>query len=91
MPIQKRRHRVLEKYGSKLKENAISKAEFKGKYTHGTTRQSIALTVGGDRAVVKAHTKYSGVSRSRHSEDGSTAFYGSCIRSDRPWNGRGIS
>ncbi len=55
-----RRQRVLKKYGSKLKENAISKAEFKGKYTHGTTRQSITLTVGGDRAVVKAHTKYSG-------------------------------
>ena len=55
-----RRQRVLKKYGSKLKENAIGKAQFSGKYTTGATRRSITLEAGGDRAVVTAHTKYSG-------------------------------
>mgnify|MGYP000737895739 CR=1 FL=1 len=81
-----RRQRVLKKYGSELKENAIGKAQFSGKYTTGATRRSITLEAGGDRAVVTAHTKYSG-----YLEDGGTAFYGSCVRSDCPWNGRGIS
>lgn len=55
-----RRQRVLKKYGSELKENAIDKAQFSGKYTTGETRRSITLEAGGDRAVVTAHTKYSG-------------------------------
>ena len=55
-----RRQRVLKKYGSELKENAIGKAQFSGKYTTGATRRSITLEAGGDRAVVTAHTKYSG-------------------------------
>lgn len=55
-----RRSKVLRKYGAKLKEAAVSKAQFKKGYSTGATRRSITLEAGSDRAVVEALTNYSG-------------------------------
>ncbi|AZF91004.1 tail completion or Neck1 protein [Streptococcus phage CHPC931] len=55
-----RRSKVLRKYGSKLKEAAIKRAQFNKGYSTGATRRSITLEAGSDRAVVEALTNYSG-------------------------------
>ena len=55
-----RRSKVLRKYGAKLTEAAVSKAQFKTGYSTGATRRSITLEAGSDRAVVEALTNYSG-------------------------------
>lgn len=55
-----KRSKVLRKYGAKLKEAAVSKAQFNKGYSTGATRRSITLEAGSDRAVVEALTNYSG-------------------------------
>lgn len=55
-----KRLKVLRKYGKKVKEAAITHAEFKGKYTTGATRRSITLQASSNRAVIEALTNYSG-------------------------------
>lgn len=55
-----KRLKVLRKYGAKLKEVAINKAQFTKGYSTGATRRSITLQAGSDEAVVEALTNYSG-------------------------------
>ena len=55
-----KRSKVLRKYGSKLKEAAVKRAQFNKGYSTGATRRSITLEAGSDRAVVEALTNYSG-------------------------------
>ena len=55
-----KRSKVLRKYGSKLKEAAVSKAQFNKGYSTGATRRSITLEAGNDKAIVEALTNYSG-------------------------------
>ena len=52
-----KRLKVLRKYGGKLKEAAINKAQFTKGYA---TRRSITLQASGNQAVIEALTNYSG-------------------------------
>lgn len=55
-----KRLKVLRKYGAKVKEAAINKAQFTKGYSTGATRRSITLQTGGNQAVIEALTNYSG-------------------------------
>lgn len=55
-----KRSRVLKKYGARLKEAAVNRAQFKKGYSTGATRRSITLQAGSDKAIVEALTSYSG-------------------------------
>lgn len=55
-----RRSKVLRKYGSKLKEAAVKRAQFNKGYSTGATRRGITLQVQSDKAIVEALTSYSG-------------------------------
>lgn len=55
-----KRSKVLRKYGSKLKEAAVNRAQFNKGYSTGATRRSITLQVESDKAIVEALTSYSG-------------------------------
>lgn len=55
-----KRSKVLRKYGSKLKEAAVKRAQFNKGYSTGATRRSITLQVQSDKAIVEALTSYSG-------------------------------
>ncbi|ACN64883.1 unknown [Streptococcus phage ALQ13.2] len=55
-----KRSKVLRKYGSKLKEAAVKRAQFNKGYSTGATRRSITLQVESDKAIVEALTSYSG-------------------------------
>ncbi|MCE2281777.1 HK97-gp10 family putative phage morphogenesis protein [Streptococcus thermophilus] len=55
-----KRSRVLKKYGAKLKEAAVNRAQFNKGYSTGATRRSITLQVESDKAIVEALTSYSG-------------------------------
>lgn len=50
----------MRKYGAKVKEAAINKAQFTKGYSTGATRRSITLQAGGNQAVIEALTNYSG-------------------------------
>lgn len=55
-----KRLKVLRKYGVKVKEAAINKAQFTKGYSTGATRRSITLQAGGNQAIIQALTSYSG-------------------------------
>ena len=55
-----KRSKILRKYGAKVKEAAVNKAQFNKGYSTGATRRSITLQLSGDRAVIEALTNYSG-------------------------------